>query len=197
MKTIGLTGGIGSGKSSVARLFTESGIPVLDADQISREVIEPETKGNFQVRDVFGSSVFSDDGGLDRSKFRDYIFKHPDALRELEGIIHPLVVESISQQTSQLKAAGHHLVVLEIPLLIEADLQNLVDHIVVVDLPREQQHLRAMQRDNATAESIDRIMNQQVDRITRLRHADYVVDNSKDLNALKEQVDSLLTQLNA
>lgn len=195
MKKIGLTGGIGSGKSSVAKAFESAGIPTLNADQVARDVVEPGTKGNRQVRSEFGDGVFTAEGHMDRAKLRDYMFKHPDALRKLEGIIHPLVVESFNSQTELLKTQGHSLVIIEIPLLIEAKMQNLVDAIIVVDLPEEVQKKRAMQRDQATEESVDRIMKQQVDRITRLREAHYIIDNSTDLASMNAQVLSLLKQL--
>lgn len=196
MIILGLTGGIGSGKSSVAREFAASGIPVLDADQIARDVIEPGTEGNQKILKVFGKEVFDDDNRLDRARVRDYVFQHPDALKQLESIIHPLVVSDIKTQVQTLKEQGKTLVVVEIPLLVEAKLQSLVDKIVVVDLPVEMQQERAMRRDEASPESIERIMAQQVDRQTRLRHADYVIDNSTTLAALQRQVHSLTEFLN-
>lgn len=195
MLVLGLTGGIGSGKSSAAAAFSRAGFPVIDADQVARDVIEPGTAGNAQLRAILGDQAFDKDGRLNRAYVRELAFSQPDILKDLEAVIHPLVAEHFQEAISEAKAQQQEALILEIPLLIEAGLQDMVDKIVVVDLPQPLQLERAMRRDGAKEDAIKRIMQQQVGRVERLRQADFVLDNSNDPALLVDQVNQLVQHL--
>lgn len=197
MWVLGLTGGIGSGKSSASRAFAELGFRVIDADQLARDVIEPGTPGNTHLRQALGEHLFDERGRLDRGKVRDLAFKHPDLLKKLESVIHPLVESAMAEAITLHKEGGTEGLVLEVPLLLEAGMQNLVDRVVVVDLPTELQAQRAMLRDGATEAGIHRIIDAQMERTTRLRQADFVLDNSNAPKTLRQQVEYLVNHLKA
>ncbi|MEL0629898.1 dephospho-CoA kinase [Psychromonas aquatilis] len=186
---IGLTGGIGSGKSTVAKEFIELGIEVVDADLVAREVVAPGKPALTKIESDFGKTVITANGALNRAALRDIIFQSEAKKQWLNELLHPLIRESM---LSQLASANSAYVILEAPLLIENKLTQYVDYTVVVDVLEEIQVKRAMQRDTNTREQIEAIMKAQINRENRLQHADFVIDNNNnDLVTLKLTVNKL------
>ena len=196
MLRVGLTGGIGSGKTLVSRLFAELGIPVVDADEISRALTAtPDAPGSRAIRDRFGPDFFLADGRLDRRKLRETVFTEPRRLSELEAILHPLVRNRIERELDRLEREGHPYCIVSIPLLIEAGMDDLVDRIIIVDAPEALQLERVIKRDASSADETRRILSRQASREARLAHADHVIDNSTTPEATRKQVVALDRQL--
>jgi dephospho-CoA kinase len=185
---IGLTGGIASGKSAAAQVFAGLGIPVIDTDEIAREVVEPGTPGLGRVVDAFGPDVLDSDGRLDRKRLRGVVFKDAVARRRLEQILHPLIRATMNARSA---AAGGLYQVLVIPLLVESGLASGVDRVLVVDCTEEAQVGRVMQRDNVGAPEARAILRAQASREQRLALADDVIVNDADLAALERKVREL------
>lgn len=185
MLRIGLTGGIGSGKSAACHIFAELGVPVIDADQVSREVAATGEPALAAVAELFGSSVLNADGSLDRARVRERIFAEPALRQQLEAILHPL----IKQRLITFAATSHApYVILAIPLLLEAGWETLVDRVLVIDSPVEQQINRTMQRDSISRQRAEAIIAAQMKRGERLRHADDTVLNDGDLEQLRREI---------
>ncbi|HEC19998.1 MAG TPA: dephospho-CoA kinase [Gammaproteobacteria bacterium] len=196
MLIIGLTGGIGSGKSTVSQYFAELGVPVIDADQLTRQLVEPGQPALQEIFEQLGHELLTVEGELDRAQLRRRIFAHPEQRQTLEAILHPRAREAAEQQLSVLRASSPppDYVILSVPLLIESGWSDLVDRVLVVDTPPELQRQRASQRDGLDAEQIDAVMQTQVDRDTRLAAADDVIHNDSDLATLRKQVEALHRQ---
>jgi len=190
---IGLTGGIGSGKSSVARLFSQYGIPILDADQIAKELVEVGQPALTQISQRFGQTILHPNGSLNRSALRQKIFTDKQAKQQLEALLHPLIRQQMQQQSQQLVQQNPEppYCIQMIPLLLETQQQLSMDRILVVDLTEELQIQRVTQRDQQSKTDVERIIQQQVSRQQRLHAADEVIDNSGDLDSLKKQVKRL------
>lgn len=188
MLVIGLTGGIGSGKSTVARCFFMLGVPVVDADDVARDVVAPGSDGLREIIEHFGNGILHADGSLDRAQLRKLIFEHPAQRRVLEDILHPRIYAEMRRRISAL-AAPYCLAV--IPLLLETGQRHFVDRVLVVDVADDVQRARARSRDRATAAEIDAVMRTQLDRQTRLAAADDIIDNSVDAHHLERQVQQL------
>ncbi|EAS47287.1 dephosphocoenzyme A kinase [marine gamma proteobacterium HTCC2207] len=182
---IGLTGGIGSGKSTVAEAFRQLGIETVDADQASRAVVEPGMPALAAISAQFGSQIIQADGSLDRAALRQIIFTDPAQKLWLESLLHPLIRDWIIEQ---LKAATSPYVILESPLLFETDQHQLVHKTVLVDLPEALQIERACARDGNQADQIQRIIDAQMPRVEKLSRADIVLDNSESLDTLAARV---------
>ncbi|MDG1081330.1 MAG: dephospho-CoA kinase [Porticoccaceae bacterium] len=182
---IGLTGGIGSGKSTVAEAFRQLGIETVDADQASRTVVEPGMPALAAISAQFGSQIIQADGSLDRAALRQIIFTDPAQKLWLESLLHPLIRDWIIEQ---LKAATSPYVILESPLLFETDQHQLVHKTVLVDLPEALQIERACARDGNQADQIQRIIDAQMPREEKLSRADIVLDNSAPLDTLAARV---------
>ena len=188
MLVIGLTGGIGSGKSTVAEMFATLGVPVIDMDHIARQVVEPGQPALAQITQEFGSNVLDADGCLNRRKLRELIFDSTEKRRRLEAILHPLIRQETQQQISELDAAY---CIIVIPLLLESNQHSLVDRILVVDVPEALQITRTMQRDGISAVEVQNILAAQMDRNSRLAAADDVIDNSAGLEQIRTRVTEL------
>jgi len=188
MLVIGLTGGIGSGKSTVAKMFVSLGAPVIDMDQIARQVVEPGQPALNQIIHEFGANLLDTDGRLNRRKLRELIFDSVENRRRLEAILHPLIRQETQRQISKLDAAY---CIVVIPLLLEANQRLLVDRILVVDLPEALQITRTMQRDDVSAADVKKILTAQVNRSSRLAAADDVIDNSAGLEQIRIRVAEL------
>jgi len=190
---IGLTGGIGSGKSTVARHLKTLGAAVMDADAISRSMTAPHGPAMTAIASTFGSEFVNEQGALDRERMRTHVFTNSQAKQALEGIIHPLVAEEIQRQTRVAIAGGRHLLVFDVPLLIESlHWRKQVDRILVVDCPVETQIHRVITRDQLSRETVERIINSQASRQQRLRAADWVIYNeSLCLNDLHQTIAGL------
>jgi len=185
---VGLTGGIGSGKSTVAEKFRQLGIDMVDADYASRAVVEPGMPALKAISEHFGNDILHADGNLNRAALRTIIFSDPKQKIWLESLLHPLIREWIIEQLSQSKSPY---VILESPLLLETDQHQLVDKVVLVDLPVELQIERACARDGNLADQIQRIIDSQMPRQDKLSRADIVFDNSQPLETVNERVTAL------
>jgi dephospho-CoA kinase len=185
---IGLTGGIASGKSTVAQRFMELGVPVIDADVAARAVVAPGKPGLAEVLKRFGSSVLAENGELDRRALRELIFREPGSRRDLEAILHPLIRADM-EQSAEL-AVGPY-VVMAIPLLVEDGSRERVDRILVVDVDEAVQLQRVMARDGCTLEQARAILASQASRSARLAMADDVLLNAGTVPDLRQAVDHL------
>lgn len=188
MLVIGLTGGIASGKTTVARRFAEHGVPVLDADQIARELVEPGRPALAEIVKTFGPQVLDPQGRLDRPALRGIVFADPEQRAELEGLLHPLVRQVMEQRLRELAAPY---CILSIPLLLESRMTDLVDRVLVVDVPERVQIARIRVRDGLSERQAQDIMSAQTMRNARLAAADDVIHNAGTLEDLFEQVDVL------
>ncbi|OII67496.1 dephospho-CoA kinase [Streptomyces sp. CC77] len=186
MLTVGLTGGIGAGKSEVSRLLVSYGAVLIDADKIAREVVEPGTPGLAAVVEAFGRDVLTPDGALDRPRLGAVVFADPDRLATLNGIIHPLVRDRSAELQSA--AAPDAVVVHDVPLLTENGLAPLYDVVVVVDASPETQLDRLVRFRGMTEAEARSRMAAQATREQRCALADYVIDNDGPLEALEPQV---------
>lgn len=187
MLKIGLTGGIGSGKTTVAALFAAKGIPVIDADVVARALVEPDRPAFTVIVEHFGPELLKD-GGLDRSRLRQHIFSVPGARQWLESLLHPLVYDEMQCRIEGLAAPY---VLLVIPLLLETGRRDFVDRLLVVDCPTELQRQRVRQRDALDDAEIVQILSAQMAREVRLAHADDVIRNAGSPEGLTVQVERL------
>ena len=185
---VGITGGIGSGKSEVTRRFEAHGIVVVDADIAARIIVEPGGAALAAIAGHFGNNIILADGSLDRAALRQRVFADEDERRWLEQLTHPLIGEEIRRQ---LAAADSPYSILSSPLLLETQQKQLADCVVVVDVPEALQLERASRRDGNSQEQIRRIMAAQMRREDRLDLADIVIDNSRPLSELDTVVDEL------
>lgn len=188
VRRIGLTGGIASGKSTVADMFATLGVPVIDTDVIAREIVAPGQPALAEIVAAFGADLLGPDGSLDRRALRARVFADPADRHRLEGILHP----RIRNRTLELAAAaGGPYQVIVVPLLVESGFDRQVDEVVVVDCPEAEQRRRLMTRDGETAQQVSRMLAAQVGRAARIASADTVIDNSGDLRATRAQVQAL------
>jgi dephospho-CoA kinase len=183
--TIGLTGGIGSGKSAVAKEFLKLGITVVDADQAAREAVLPGTPALTAIAEHFGYGILLPDGNLNRAALRDLVFANPTERHWLEALLHPVIRQIV---LNALNRAASPYLILESPLLFETDQHTLTNRVLVVDVPEELQIKRACQRDNNNEAQIRAIMASQMARPDRLARADDVVDNSGTPEELSQAV---------
>lgn len=185
MRRIGLTGGIGSGKSTVAELFAEHGAYVVDADAIAREVVAPGTPGLQELAEAFGPGVLADDGSLDRAALAEIVFSDPSARELLNRITHPRIAARTAEILESLPAEA--VIIHDVPLLVEAGLAQAYDLVVVVDAPDEVRVARLVERGLSEQDARARIASQ-ASREERLAAADVVIDNSGSLADLSDQV---------
>ncbi|MDH3669953.1 MAG: dephospho-CoA kinase [Gammaproteobacteria bacterium] len=188
MLRIGLTGGIGSGKTTVADMFAGHGVPVIDADEIARALVTPYQPAYDEIIEAFGRAIVDDDGNIDRDKLRQLVFDNTQRRQELEAILHPRVRTEIHHRSLELDAPY---CVIVIPLLIEADQLDLVERVLVVDLDEEKQVQRVGARSRLSEAEVRKIIAAQIERSERLRHADDVIENNADLASLEAQVEKL------
>ena len=188
MLVVGLTGGIGSGKSAVEAIFASLGVPVLDADRIARELVQPGSEGLAAVVTELGDGILGPGRDLDRQRMRQRIFQDPWVRERLEAILHPRIKAEMLRRLSELAA---DYAVLMVPLLIESGQTDLVDRVLVVDVPEASQIERASRRDGVSTEQVRAILRVQCTRQERLRVADDVLDNSTDLKRLAKKVEQL------
>lgn len=187
---IGLTGGIGSGKSTVARMFGALGVHWVDADDVARQVVEPGTQALNAIADHFGEDILQDNGGLDRATLRQKVFEDPEQRRWLEGLLHPIIREELIRQLSPENYSLPY-VMLVSPLLLETDQHQLVERIVVVDVPEETQINRTMTRDGNSREQVERILAAQMPRTARREKADEIINNAQPLELVEVTVRAL------
>ncbi|RUO41762.1 dephospho-CoA kinase [Pseudidiomarina aestuarii] len=188
MYVVGVTGGIGSGKTTVTNLFQTHGIDVVDADVIARSIFQPGSDALLHVQERFGDRALLETGELNRAWLRERVFTHPEDKAWLNQLTHPLIREQI---LAALKQAQSPYVILSAPLLVENKLTALCDRVLVVDVTEAMQIERTRQRDDVSAQQVSAIMQAQASRIERLQAADDVLDNNGTPEALVEPVERL------
>lgn len=182
---VGLTGGIGSGKTTVANLFAELGITLVDADIVSREVVAKDSEGLAKIVEHFGETILLDNGELNRAALRQRIFSNTADREWLNALLHPLIR---AEMLSQLEKADSPYAILVVPLLFENGLDSLVNCTLVVDISPELQTKRTIERDAVSAEQVQNIINSQASRAEKLSKADDVIDNQGTISVLKGKV---------
>ncbi|NYS61365.1 dephospho-CoA kinase [Vreelandella salicampi] len=188
---VGLTGGIGSGKSTVARAFGERGIPWIDADDVAREIVAPGEPALEAIRQRHGEAMLHDDGVLNRAALRELIFQQPEERTWLESETHPRVRERILTHLERMQREGAPYVLLVSPLLFESGQDALVDFTVVIDIPEDLQLSRTLARDEVSETQVRAILAAQMPREERRARADALIDNSQDTAHMREQVAKL------
>jgi dephospho-CoA kinase len=185
---VGLTGGIASGKSTVAKFFAALGVPIIDTDQVAREVVEPGQPPLERLVERFGRAILTPDGHLDRPKLREIVFSDPKSRADLEALTHPAIGTAVEAWSA---AAGGPYQILIIPLLVEKNLVSQVDRALVVDCDEELRIRRLQARDGSTVEQARAILNAQTSRNARLKAAHDVIQNDGDLSGVRDQVAAL------
>ncbi len=185
---VALTGGIGSGKTTVADMFAELGVTLIDSDVLAREVVEPGQPALEEVVSAFGSDVLDETGKLNRAALREIVFGDAEKRRTLEAILHPRIIAEMNRRIEQVE--GSYCLVC-IPLLFETGRQTQFDRTLVVDLPPELQIERTLKRDGSPRATIEGILAAQVARSRRLELADDVIDNSGEIRLVRREVDKL------
>jgi len=193
LQVVGLTGGIGSGKSTVARLFGDLGVHWVDADDVAREVVEPGTPALARIAEHFGGGILTAEGALDRGQLRSIVFQEPEERVWLESLLHPIIREELIRR---LHPDDYQLpyVLLVSPLLLETDQHELVDRVVVIEVPRDVQIERTMARDTNSRDQVERIIAAQMPREQRAERADVIIDNNRPVDEVERQVRELHEQ---
>ena len=188
MYIVGLTGGIGSGKTTISHFFLNNNIEVINSDTISREVVQPGTNALAKIEERFGAEILTESRVLNRPRMRSIIFKDDDQKVWLENLLHPLIRDAISLSIAHAKS---DYVVLESPLLLETDQHKLVDRILVVDISPETQLERTLSRDGGSKDTIKSIIDSQLTRSERLNRADDVINNEQDIQSVRSEFESI------
>jgi dephospho-CoA kinase len=194
MLLVGLTGGIGSGKTTVARMLEERGAVVIDADDLARRAVDPGTPGFVRLIDEFGQRMVDGHGGLNRSALADVVFTDPDARRRLEEIVHPEVARMFAEETAPYRDTNR-VVVYSVPLLVEAGLRDAFDLVIVVEAPEEARIARLQADRGMSASAVRERMSAQAGDAERRRAANIVVRNDRSLEDLRGEVDALWPEL--
>ena len=195
MSVYGLTGGIGVGKSTVANIFQESGIPVVLADDVGRQVAAKGSDGLAEIVSSFGADILDANGELDRRKLGTLIFNNPDRRRDLESILHPRVRDLSQELFRNLEQVGNQIVIYESALLYETQRHTEMRGVILVTASEEQRIARVRSRDGSDEEDVRKRIRAQMDEEEKLGLADHIVDNSGDLQALHSNVSSLISEL--
>jgi dephospho-CoA kinase len=188
MLIIGLTGGIGSGKSTVSQLFANLGVPIIDTDTIAHELVSPGQNALVKIVAAFGKQILTPEGELNRAHLRELVFRDQKKREALEGILHPLIKQAVFEQIRKLEQPYCILVV---PLLVEKGWYTMVDRVLVVDTPAKLQRQRVKQRSGLNDDQIDAILSQQASREQRLAYADDVIVNDQSLQHMEIEVNHL------
>lgn len=195
MRVVGLTGGIGSGKSTFAALLRARGVPVIDADAAARAAVAPGTPALAEIVRAFGRAVLGPDGALDRKALGAIVFADAGARRRLEAITHPAVRAAMQAETARLAAEGHALAFYDVPLLYEVGLDAVLDSVVVVHAPREAQVARLVRRDALTPAEAEARLAAQLPIDEKAARADFVVENAGPVDQLAAKAERLLADL--
>ena len=185
---IGLTGGIGSGKSTACEIFSELGVPIIDADIVARKVVQAGMPALQLIKEEFGEDIITKDGLLDREKARDQIFTNEIDRKKLENILHPVIYERIIHETKNIDSSY---CIISIPLLLETEALDIIDRVLIIDVSEKLQLSRASVRDNASLNDIERIIQTQISRDNRLAAADDIINNEGDIENLRRQIHNL------
>lgn len=197
MKLVGLTGGIASGKSAVAAILRRLGAAIINADDLSREVVQPEQGAWEEIIKTFGPDILQEDRTLDRRKLRQIVFENPEARKKLEAIIHPRVRALAERKISELAAAGTSIIVYEVPLLFENQIHLWLRPVIVVACDIETQKKRLLERDHLTELEAQRHLDAQMSLEDKRKLADYVIENDGTLEELEQQVRAVLQKIQA
>lgn len=195
MKWIGLTGNIGTGKSTVAALFKQKGVPTVDADEIARLVVSPGRPGLTAVVHSFGHQILNSDGTLNRSKLGQIVFNDKEKLILLESILHPAIQKEVQSIRQDLKNKGYSFAVYDVPLLFEKKMETLFDKIILVTCDSESQKERIARRDKITEQEIQSRINSQLPLSEKIPKSDYVIDNSSSFENLQKNFQKVFEQL--
>jgi len=197
VKLIGLTGGIASGKSTVATILKQLGAAVINADELSREVVQPGNEAWKEIVETFGADILQSDKTLDRKKLRTMVFNSPEARKTLEAIIHPKVRALAEERIRELAAAGRSIIVYEVPLLFEGQLHLWLRPVILVACDVNAQKQRLRDRDHLTNTEAQRHIDAQMSLEEKRKLADYVIENNGSLEELEQQVKSVLEMITA
>lgn len=195
MYRIGLTGGVGCGKSTVSSYMAQLGIPIIDGDKLAREAVQPGSAAMDAIGKTFGKDVFLPDGNLDRTKMAGLVFSDEDKRQALNGIIHPYIWKRTEEGLLAAQREGKHVAVLDMPLLLEIGWQLRSEGIWVVKAPLEQQIQRVIERDHATRDEAIARIKSQMPTINKLNYADVVIDNSGSIEKTRQQVRLALSNI--
>lgn len=195
MRWIGLTGGIASGKSTVSRALIARGFPVIDADEIAKDVVRSGSPGLKLVVEEFGEGILNQDGTLNRAKLGGLVFGHQDKLIQLERILHPLIRAETQKRRQELEANGEPLAIYDIPLLFETNSKAQFDFIIVVSCTKEQQRERLRRRNNLSESEVEERLAAQLSLEVKANQADFIIDNNSDEQNLTKEVDRLVNWL--
>jgi dephospho-CoA kinase len=197
VKLVGLTGGIASGKSTVAKILERLGAAVINADGLSREVVEPGKVAWQEIIDAFGTGVLQPDQTVDRQKLRAVIFSDRDGRKKLEAIIHPRVRALAEERIREHTVAGYAIIVYEVPLLFEVKLHEWLRPVILVACDLDTQRRRLQERDHLTQTEAQKHIDAQMSLAEKRRLADYVIENNGSLEELENQVKAILDKINA
>ncbi len=195
MFRIGLTGGVGCGKSTVSRYLAKRGIPIIDGDKISREAVMPGSPVMRDIERLFGSEILTEDGNLNREKMAELVFSDEGKRQTLNGLIHPFVWKKTEEATLAAQETGHRFVVLDMPLLLEIGWSLRVESVWVVTVPQEVQIGRVQKRDGVTHEQAMARIRKQMPTVSKIGYADIVIDNSGTEEETYRQVDEALAKI--
>lgn len=194
---IGLTGSIATGKSTVSRMLKQKGYPIVDADEISRLVVEPGSSVLGEIAQTFGEEVLLPDGSLNREKLGNLIFNNEEQRKKLNGIIHPAVRQEMIRQKEEWLEKGANTIIMDIPLLFESKLQSYVDKIIVVSATPAVQKERLIARNGYSAEEADARINSQLPIVEKEKGADAVINNDGTLDETEKQLNEILAKWDA
>ncbi|MEG2018153.1 MAG: dephospho-CoA kinase [Clostridium sp.] len=195
MLKVGLTGGIGCGKSTVSSMIKNQGIPVIDADMISRQVLLTHPKILLKIKETFGEKFFDEKGNFLRRKMGELIFSNEDKKKAYEAILMPYILKDIFEEIDEYDNMGEKICVLDAPTLIENNLHEEMDFVIVVVIMKELQISRVMARDDFTRDEAIKRINNQMSTEEKVKYADYLIDNGDTLEYTKFQVDSIIKEL--
>ncbi len=197
MKIIGLTGCIGSGKTTVAKILKRLGAQIIEADAVSHQLIQPTHTGPLnawkKVVKIFGTDILSADNRIDRKKLSEIVFSNPSCLRKLESILHPMIINNIKKQILYFKKQSASFIVIEAPLLIETGLDKIVDKIIVVKTPQDIRLRRVSKKLKITIKDVKEREKHQLTQKQKLKYADFVIDNSGSIKETRKQVEKMVT----
>ena len=194
MKIVGLTGGISSGKSTVSSYLKQLKIPVIDADEVARKVVEPNSQGAIEIKKAFGSDVFEEDGSLNRQKLGALIFSSAENRQKLDDLLQPLIKIMILDEIEEYRQKGENMIVLDLPLLFEKQYEELCEEIIVVYVPRELQLERLMRRNQYTKQEALSRIDSQLSIEEKRKRATVLLDNQGTIQQLYHQVEQWLVE---
>jgi dephospho-CoA kinase len=197
VKLVGLTGGIASGKSTVGKILEQLGAAIIDADELSREVVGPGQDAWKEIVETFGAEILQEDKTLDRRKLRKIVFDNPAVRKQLEAMIHPRVRARAEERIRELTAAGRSIIVYEVPLLFEGQLHQWLRPVILVACDVSTQKKRLQERDHLTDSEAQRHIDAQMSLAEKRQLADFVIENNGSLADLKRQVRTVLKKINA